>query len=509
MRSKPVLVTGATGYVGGRLVPRLLEAGYHVRAAGRSFEKLACRPWAHHPNVDVVQSDVLDPVSLEKAAQGCGAAFYLVHSMISQREEFVDADRKSARNMVTAAKNAGMERIIYLSGLGEIDHTSISPHLQSRHEVGDILQSGPVPVTVLRAAMILGSGSASFEILRYLVERLPVMITPRWVHTPSQPIAIGNVLGYLMGCLEQDETAGQTYDIGGPDIVSYKDLIDIFSEEARLPKRRILPVPVLTPHLSSLWIHLVTPVPSSIAMPLTAGLSVPTTCRETRIRSVIPQKLLRCREAIRLAIDRIHQEQVETCWADAGSLHPPEWAFCGDADYAGGTVLECGYRVKIKATAEEVWQPIVKIGGKTGYYFGNSLWRLRGLIDRMVGGVGLRRGRRHPSQLLVGDALDFWRVLEVDAPRRLLLLAEMKTPGEALLDMQIRPLNDNTSELKVHSRFLPRGLGGISYWYAFYPFHQWIFRAMLKAIAKTIDKPVLSEPERFTPKLPAACKLPR
>ena len=509
MRSKPVLVTGATGYIGGRLIPRLLKTGYRVRAMGRSLEKLACRPWAHDPNIELVQADVLDPESLTLAAKGCGAAFYLVHSMIARKKKFVDADRDSARNMAMAAERAALTRIVYLSGLGDTGHASISRHLKSRHEVGEILQAGSVPTTILRAAMILGSGSASFEILRYLVERLPIMVTPRWVHTPSQPIAVGNVLGYLIGCLDHEETTGQTYDIGGPDVLTYKDLIDIFAEESRLSRRRIIPVPVLTPYLSALWIHLVTPVPAAIAIPLTEGLSVPTTCSEMRIRSIIPQNLLNCREAIRLAIDRVQQEHVETCWADAGSIHPPEWAYCGDADYAGGTVLACGYRARLDATAEEVWQPVVRIGGKTGYYFNNKIWRLRGLLDRLVGGVGLGRGRRHPSQLRVGDALDFWRVLKVDAPRRLLLLAEMKTPGEALFDIQIQPLADNVTELQLLSRFLPKGLGGILYWYILYPIHQKVFRDMLKSIAKTIDRSILSEPERFIPKLRAVCELPR
>lgn len=509
MRSKPVLVAGATGYIGGRLIPRLLEAGYRVRAMGRSLEKLGARPWAHHPNIQLIQADVLDRKSLTRAAEGCGAAFYLVHAMIARKKEYVDADRNSAQNMAAAAELTGLQRIVYLSGLGDVEDASISRHLKSRHEVGEILKAGTVPTTILRAAMILGSGSASFEILRYLVERLPVMITPKWVHTPSQPIAVENVLGYLVGCLEHDETAGQTYDIGGPDILTYKDLVDIFAEVSGLPRRRVIPVPVLTPHLSSLWIHWVTPVPAAIAVPLTEGLSIPTTCRETRIRSIIPQKLLSCREAIRLSIDGIRRENVETCWTDAGPLFPPEWAYCGDADYAGGTVLECGYRVRIHATPEEVWQPVVRIGGETGYYFRNGIWRLRGFVDRLFGGTGLGRGRRHPSRLRVGDALDFWRVLKVDPPRRLLLLAEMKMPGEALLDIQIEPLPDNSTELRLLSRFLPKGLGGILYWYSLYPIHQWIFKDMLQAMADKIGTQAVSEPERFTPKLPDACELPR
>ena len=507
MPSPPILVTGATGYVGGRLIPLLLDAGYRVRAFGRSVEKLACRPWGRLPAVELAEGDILDPSALSRAADGCRAAYYLVHSMITQKSEFARADRTSAINMAAAAARAGLERIIYLGGLGEIGHEDISAHLKSRHEVGDILQAGPVPTTVLRAAMILGSGSASFEILRYLVERLPVMITPRWVHTPSQPIAINNVLTYLIGSLEPDEVLGQTFDIGGPDILSYRELIDIFADEAGLPRRRVIPVPVLTPRLSAKWIHLVTPVPSSIATPLTEGLSVPTTCRDNRIRDIVPQELTSCRQAIRLALDRIRQDQVETCWADAGSLRPPEWASCGDAAYAGGTILECGYRVTINASAGDVWQPVVRIGGETGYYFGNRLWWLRGAIDRLVGGVGLRRGRRHPTQLRVGDALDFWRVLEIDPPVRLTLLAEMKMPGEALLDIRITPLGDDRTELQFLSRFLPRGLGGIVYWYGFYPFHQWIFRGMLAAVARAIHRPMTSGPQRFTPKLVQSCSL--
>jgi len=508
MDLKPVLVTGATGYVGGRLIPALLAGGHRVRAMGRNPAKMACRPWAGHDRVELVKGDVLDLESLKKAACGCRAAYYLVHSMIAQKEKFVEADRRAARHMAAAAAAAGLARIIYLGGLAEATHGHLSRHLESRIEVARILQSGPIPATDLRAPMILGSGSASFEILRYLVERLPIMITPRWVDSLNQPIAIRNVITYLAGCLEQEETIGKTYDIGGPDIITYRDLLNIYAEEARLRKRLIIPVPLFSPALSALWIHLISPVPKAIALPLTEGLTSDAVCSENRIRSIIPQKLLTSREAIRLALDRVRRGRVDTCWMDAGELSEPEWAHCGDADWAGGTIMNCGYRARLQASAAEVWQSVRRIGGQTGWYYGNFLWRLRGIIDRLVGGVGLRRGRRHPSEIGVGDALDFWRVLEIEAPRRLVLVAEMKTPGEALLEFQITP-GGGQVELQMLSRFLPRGLFGMLYWYGLYPFHERIFFGMLKAIAESIDKPIVKGPERFTPKLHTACALPK
>ena len=507
MKDDLILVTGATGYVGGRLIPALLESGYRVRAMGRSLEKIGCRPWAGHDRVELVEGDVLDLESMRRAAAGCRIAYYLVHSMIAQKDKFVEADRRAARNMVQAATEAGVERIIYLGGLAEVTRGPLSKHLESRIEVAEILQAGPVPTTDLRTPMILGSGSASFEIMRYLVERLPAMTTPRWVHSLNQPIAIRDVITYLIGCLEKEETTGQTYDIGGPDILTYRDLLDIYAEEAGLPKRLIIPVPVLTPTLSALWIHLISPVPKSIALPLTEGLTSDAVCTENRIREIIPTKLLSCREAVRLALDRIKQEQVDTCWMDAGELLEPEWAHCGDAVWAGGTIMNCGYRARVKATVEEVWQPVSRIGGKTGWYFGNYLWRLRGLMDRMMGGVGLRRGRRHPSEIGVGDTLDFWRVLKVDPPHQLLLVAEMKTPGEALLEFQVTAVENDSAEIQMLSRFLPKGLFGLLYWYVLYPFHQWIFYGMLKSMAKTVAKPLISGPERFTPKLHTSCAL--
>ncbi len=511
MDTRPVLVVGATGYIGGRLVPRLLQSGRKVRVMARSLRKASCRPWARHANVELVQGDTMDLPSMVSAARGCGAAYYLVHSMLSAHKDFAHVDRESAENMVRAASEAQLEQIIYLGGLGSEQDPDLSEHLVSRHEVGKILLRGPVPATVLRAAMILGSGSASFEMLRYLVDRLPIMITPRWVRTPVQPISVTNVLEYLEGCLGREETKGKSFDIGGPEVLTYEDLIGMYAELAGLPSRKIIPVPVLTPGLSALWIHLVTPIPASIARPLAEGLRNEVVCKDEIIRDILPIPLQGCREAMAIALERLRQQAVESCWTDAGNLLPPEWTHCGDAEYAGGTLLQCGHRVVLEGDPRETWESIVRIGGAVGWYFGNPLWKIRGMVDRLVGGVGLRRGRRDAREIHTGDALDFWRVLEVEEPHRLLLLAEMKMPGEAVLEFRLTSMGKDRTELTQLARFLPRGLLGILYWYSLYPFHAWIFKGMLRTIAEKSGKKIVKGPEEYNPDLQHACqiKIPR
>jgi len=491
--SRPILVAGATGYIGSRLIPRLLDAGYPVRALARSPQKLSSRPWSGHPGLEIVRGDLFDPESLVPAVDNCQAVFYLVHSMNPGIDDFAAADRSAAENMVAAAASAGVERLVYLSGLGD-ERSTLSHHLRSRSEVGRILAAGPVPVTVFRAAMIIGSGSASFEILRYLVDRLPVMVTPRWVGTRSQPIGIRNVLHYLVACLEVPETIGQSFDIGCPETVSYRDLMRIYAEEAGLPRRLIIPVPVLTPRLSSYWIHLVTPVPAAIARPLAEGLSNPVVCQETRIRRLIPQQLFDCRTAIRLALERLREQQVESTWFDAGSVPPAEWSIPGDPHWAGGAVYEDARCIVIDAPPEQVWQAVARIGGSSGWYYADWLWQLRGWMDRLVGGIGLRRGRRDPEQLSVGDALDFWRVAGMSKRASLLLVAEMKLPGQATLSFELETDAAGHTELRQIARFLPRGLFGLVYWWLVAPFHSYVFNGMLRGIAESLRRPVIRGP---------------
>lgn len=481
-----VLVTGATGYVGGRLVPRLLDAGYRVRCLVRSPRKLSDRPWIDDPRVEVVEGDLfdIDEATLARRMQSCGPAFYLVHSMLAAGDEYAERDREMARRFLAAAESAGLSRIVYLGGLGELGE-GLSEHLRSRTEVADVLSEGDIPVTTLRAAMIIGSGSASFEILRYLVERLPVMVTPKWVRTECQPIGIRNVLGYLVDCLETPETEGQTLDIGGPEVLTYRRIMEVMAEERGLPPRWILPVPVLTPKLSSLWIHLVTPLSRHIARPLAEGLKNRVVCRDDRAVQLMPRELQTVSEAIRQALARVEAHEVETSWAMAGSIP-------GDPDWAGGTVFTDRRDQEIDAPLSAVFHAVCRIGGGNGWYAADWLWRIRGALDRLVGGPGLRRGRRDPERVSYGEALDFWRVTGIEPERHLALRAEMKLPGEALLEFDLEPCKDvcgqlTRTRLTMTARFLPKGLLGLAYWYAVLPVHRVVFRGMLEGIRQAAE----------------------
>jgi uncharacterized protein YbjT (DUF2867 family) len=493
---RPVLIAGATGYIGARLIPRLLQGGYRVRALARTPGKIEGRAWSEHPNLEIVRGDVLDLDSLSAACRGCRAAYYLVHSMNHVSVDFVTTDRTAAGNMARAAELCGLERIIYLGGLGESSE-ELSEHLSSRTEVAEILSEGEVPVTVLRAAMIIGSGSASFEILRYLVERLPIILTPRWVDVPCQPIGVRNVLHYLIGCLECTETLGRTFDIGQDQVVTYRQLMEVFAEEAGLPKRLIIALPLLTPRISSLWIHLLTPVPAVLARPLAEGLRNRVVCRESSIRQLIPQELYDCRLAIRLAQQRVREHQVESSWIDAGVIPPAEWSTPGDPDWTGGTVYNDSRQILLAGRPEEVWKAVVSIGGEAGWYYADWLWKIRGVLDQLAGGVGLHRGRRTQEDISAGEALDFWRVARVTKYERLLLVAEMKLPGEATLDFRLEEVAPGQTLLTQVACFLPQGFLGLLYWYSVTPFHNFIFDGMLRGFAKVSGKEVIRGPERM------------
>jgi uncharacterized protein YbjT (DUF2867 family) len=476
--SSTVFVTGGTGYIGGRLAPRLVERGYRVRCLARNAGKLRARPWAGHKHVEIVEGDAADEDRLSIAMRGCLAAYYLVHSMDAAGPEYRRRDLSLAETFGRAAMKAGVPRIIYLGGLGETGE-GLSEHLSSRREVEFALGRGGVPVTVLRAAMIIGSGSASFEILRYLVERLPIMITPRWVSTESQPIAVRDVLYYLIVALETPATTGKTLDIGGPDVCSYAKVMREMASALRLRRRVVIPVPVLTPRLSSLWIHLVTPLHATIARPLAEGLKNRVVCRSDETLRLMPHQCLTIREAMDAALAKVHAGEIETAWSDAGVMP-------GDPAWAGGTVFVDRREVITLATPAAVWAAVSALGGERGYYAVDWLWRLRGIMDRLTGGPGLRRGRRSSDELRLGDALDFWRVTAIDPPHRLELTAEMKLPGVATLgfDVDPAPAPNAGTRLLMTARFRPRGLLGIAYWYSVLPFHGIVFRGMLRGLVR-------------------------
>jgi uncharacterized protein YbjT (DUF2867 family) len=470
-----IAIAGATGYIGGRLAPLLLDAGYALRCLVRSPRKLEDREWTADSRVEVRKVDLADLPSLTRDLSGCDSAFYLVHSMISADEEYARRDKELAFTFASAARDAGVGRIIYLGGLGETG-LGLSEHLSSRRNVEVVLGSTGVPLTVLRAAMIIGSGSASFEILRYLVHRLPVMITPKWVSTRCQPIAVENVIAYLVGVLSVPESIGGVFDIGGREVLRYRDIIHIMANELGLSRRWIVPVPVLSPRLSSYWIHLVTPLSNKIAKPLAEGLKNEVVCREDRITHLVPQKLLDVRQAIHAALGQVEAHLVETNWSMAGPMP-------GDPDWSGGKVFRDMREVAIDAPAWAAFRAVCRVGGGNGWY-ANPFWKIRGWLDRLAGGPGLRRGRRLPNTLRFGDALDFWRVVGFDRDLCLSLRAEMRLPGEALLDFRVQTTGDQQCTLRQTAFFEPRGLFGLMYWYAVLPLHGIVFRGMLAGIER-------------------------
>lgn len=470
-----IAVTGATGYIGGRLVPALLAEGHEVVCLARTPGKLDDRPWIG--DVEVLRADILEADGLSEALSGCDAAYYLVHSMGSG-EGFEAADRTAAVNFATASRDAGVSKIVYLGGLGAGDE--LSSHLSSRHEVGDALASAGVPVIEFRAAVIIGSGSVSFEMLRYLTQVLPAMTTPKWVRTKCQPIAIRNVLAYLVASIEDDAAGHTIYEIGGPDVLTYEEMMQTYAEVAGLPRRLIIPVPVLSPGLSSLWIGLVTPLPVNIARPLVDSLKHEVVVHDHTAQERFDVDLLGFRRSVELAVDVADGLRAPTRWSDAEASSPAR-PMASDPEWSGGTLFEDRRSIRSTVDPEDVYWAFSRVGGDVGYYGFGWAWRLRGLIDTLVGGVGLRRGRRHPTDIRPGDAVDFWRVASVEEGHRLELAAEMKVPGTAWLVWTVEPV-EGGSEVTQEAFFEPKGLFGRLYWYALLPFHGPIFGNMLRKI---------------------------
>ncbi|MFI7102382.1 SDR family oxidoreductase [Streptomyces sp. NPDC050161] len=483
------LVTGATGYIGGRLAPELLDAGYAVRTLARSPEKLRDHPWAGR--TEACRGDVTDAASVRAALDGVDTAYYLVHA-IGTGHDFEETDRRAARIFAEQARAAGVRRLVYLGGLTPdgVPQQSLSPHLRSRAEVADILLASGVPTAVLRAAVIIGSGSASFEMLRYLAERLPVMVTPSWVRTRIQPIAIRDVLRYLVGCAGLPDDVSRAFDIGGPDVLTYRDMMQRYARVAGLPERLILPVPMLTPGLSSRWVGLVTPVPGALARPLAESLRHEVVCQEHDIARYVPDlpgRPIPFDDALDLALRRIREAEVATRWSSAAVPGAPSDPLPTDPDWAGGSLYTDRRARRVDAAPEALWRVVEGIGGEHGWYSSGLAWAARGWLDRLVGGVGLRRGRRDAGRLRVGDALDFWRVEEILPGRLLRLRAEMRLPGLAWLELAVGHDTRGRTVYCQRALFHPHGLAGHAYWWAVSPFHAAVFGGMARNIARTAE----------------------
>ena len=464
------LVFGASGYIGSNLVPVLVAAGHRVRATARNVEVLEARNWI---GVELVGADALDPPSLARALEGIEVAYYLVHSMAAG-SDFAAIDRRAAENFARAAAHAGVRRIVYLGGL--IPPNPRSEHLLSRAETGEVLRLHSVPVTEVRAGMIIGPGSAAYEVIRDLVNHLPAMITPAWVRSRSTPIALPDLLAYLVAVGDIDEAAGKILDAGGPDAVTYEDIMRCYG---RLVGRRprILAVPVLTPRLSSYWLRFVTSVPTNVARALVEGLEHDFVANDARLRQLVPRRLMGLEEAIRSAIEADSRNEVTARWVEGAiacrNFHP-EYGF-----YA----KRAGADADGPASPEAVFAVVCTIGGDAGYFFADWLWNIRRGLDWLAGGPSYRRRRRHPTELRVGDVVDSWRVIALEPGRRLTLLMEMKAPGAGVLEFVVKPGPGGTgSRVNATAYWHPAGVLGLAYWYALVPAHLFLFRGLTRAI---------------------------
>jgi uncharacterized protein YbjT (DUF2867 family) len=474
--SKLILVTGATGYVGGRLAPKLLEAGYRVRCLVRDPSRLQGRSWLD--KVEVVKGDALSPEDLTNAMRDVSAAYYLIHGMQGGKVN-AERDLQVARNFAQAAEDAQIENIIYLGEL--IDPAAnLSPYLRARHETGYLLRYGKVPVTEFRAGMIVGSGSALFEMIRYLAEREPVLICPAWYFSQAQPVAIRDVLSYLVDALKTPASTGRIIEIGGPTRLTYADMLLEYAQERNL-KRTLIHTPFYAPRLSAYWVHLVTPIHWRVVAPLIEGLRFSLVVRDNVAKKIFPNiKPIDFKTATRLALGRIQRDNVETSWSDAlvtvlGDFKPYQFSV------EGGMFIE-RRQTLLDLKPEDVFRAYTGIGGERGWMYMNWAWVLRGWMDKIIGGVGLRRGRRHPDEVHAGEALDFWRVEIVEKNTRMRLLAEMKVPGKAWLEFESLP-QDGKTLFTVTAYFAPHGVSGFLYWYAMWPFHKFIFDGLTSSLA--------------------------
>jgi uncharacterized protein YbjT (DUF2867 family) len=480
-----VLVTGATGYVGGRLVPKLLERGHDVRVIVRDHHRLDDVPW--RDTVDIVEGDLVDNAAVARAVEDRDVVYYLVHSM-SSAGDFEKIERQVATTMAREARTAGVKRIVYLGGLHP--EGPLSRHLGSRKEVGDILLSSGVPTIALQAGVVIGSGSASFEMIRHLTEVLPYMPAPKWVRNFIQPIAIRDVLHYLVASADLPASINRAFDIGGPDVFRYGQLMNGYAVEAGLKQRPIAALPVLTPWLASQWVNLVTPIPRSLAVPIIESLLHDAVMTNNDIDGVIPppaEGLTGYRKAVRLALARMRTGEVETSWRDAQVTGAPADPLPSDPEWSGHTVYTDEREVACGADSAELWRVVESVGGANGWYSLPMAWAARGWLDKLVGGVGLRRGRRDPEHLVTGDALDFWRVESMEKGTSLRLRAEMKLPGRAWLEFRIDPTPEGTSTLHQRAVFFPHGLGGRLYWLAVMPLHGIVFAGMATAMARKAE----------------------